>query len=138
MARPKKITTPASTDLSKVGIHPAEEAAKELNEMLGIPEGVTLAQYAGPAPAKRGDIIQIDPSDKEAKHPLMANIMIVHEVNEDGALVCYQPGRAGFPVKRIVDAVDALVVGQAKLKYPEGKALPAGEKPAYDHPLDKI
>lgn len=122
MAKPKKIQTPASTDLSSVGIVPREAEV-------------------GPAvaPFQIGDIIQIVPADKEVKHPLIANVMIVHTIPPDGLkLVCYQPGRNGHPTKRVVDVSDAVVVGKAKLKFPSDKQLPAGERPAYDSPLDKI
>ena len=131
MARPKtqKIQTPASTDLSKVGIAPlTKQIIQRMEEQIE------------PAPPKRGDIIQVVPHDKEARHPLMANIMIVHELLLDNQekLVCYQPGKGGHPAKRMVDAVDALVVGHARLKIAEGKQLPEAERPRYDDPLDKI
>lgn len=133
MARQKtqKITTPVSTDLSKAGVTVPEEpgtVAGTLEAFKTIMEKL---------PAQRGDIIQICPADKEVKHPLMANIMIVHEVR-DNKLVCYQPGRGGRPTKCVVESIDAVVVGHARLKYQADKALPDGERPAYDNPLDKI
>ena len=125
MARPKKQ-------------YPAQEASAPEMERLAVKTAELIKEIDSAQP-KRGDIIQVVPHDKEQKHQLMANIMIVHELVNDGQkLVCYQPGKNGHPAKRVVDAVDALVVGHARLKIAEGKQLPEAERPRYDDPLDKI
>ena len=128
MARPKKQ-------------YPAQEASAPEMERLAVKTAELIKEIDSAQP-KRGDIIQVVPHDKEQKHQLMANIMIVHETSGSGEagmkLVCYQPGKNGHPAKRVVDAVDALVVGHARLKIAEGKQLPEAERPRYDDPLDKI
>lgn len=62
---------------------------------------------------QKGDIIQV----VVRPHDWLARIGIVHEVLKDGTVVCYQPGKGGFPYKFKVQGEAIVVVGQAKLKY---------------------
>ena len=95
---PELVKAPCQ-DKPKVDTQPIRVFTSEMEERLQNPQ--------------RHDIIQIVAKPNE----YWARIGIVHEVKSDGTLICYAPGKGGFPYrfKTHVDAV--AVVGQAKLKY---------------------
>lgn len=77
-----------------------------------------------------GGIIQITAEG----HPYRARIGIIHEFMGDN-LICYQPGKNGFPHKFKVAIPDVSLVGTARLKY--NRALP-DEPTETKNRLDKI
>lgn len=92
-----------------------------------------LEQHTAPAEQlpQAGDVIQVVSKGK----PLTAHIGIVHH-QEGSVLVCYAPGKGGFPNSFEVYMEDVAVVGHARLKF-KGEELPrASADPGRD--LDKL
>lgn len=107
---------------------PVSPAMKMLAEELGVPE---LGQPVPGSPVvqqvrvfdneveqrintpEKGDIVQVVVKPNE----YLARIGIVHEVKKNGTLVCYLPGRGGFPSQFNLASESVIVVGRAKLKY---------------------
>lgn len=85
---------------------------------------------SGPVGPQVRDIIQITAQP----HPYTARIGIVHEIVGD-SLICYAPGKNGFPHKFKIATDSVTVVGKARLAF--SKPLP--EDSVYsDTERDKI
>lgn len=112
MAKPKK---------------PRHETITEKQEEAAATVDAVLAAAA--ATPEVGDIVQ----NTERPHPFLARIGIVHEVAGDN-LICYNPGKDGFPHRFITSARFVTVVGRAKLKW--SKPLPPQETKKRD--MDKV
>lgn len=113
----RKQPEPLSPELAKVAIEQGvPELAQPLTDKPKLPQPLRVfhseVEQRVNTP-QRGDIIQI----VVKPDPYLARIGIVHEVKKDGVLVCYQPGKGGFPSSFRVEGDKVVVVGQAKLKY---------------------
>lgn len=109
-----------------------EQVNDRVNAMLAqLPskQSAAEAELERAVTPREGDIVQVIKSS----HKSVANIAIVHH-QEGGTLICYQPGRKGFPARIKLDIQDVKMVGRAHLKY--GKPLP--DENIVDPSLDKI
>lgn len=109
MPRPKKIKPEPIKDHSLD--HP--DVGQGLSPEIGIDVGVPIDM----SPIKPRDIIQITSSG----HTYLARIGIVHEVIGND-MICYAPGKNGFPHKFKTSIGDVSVVGKARLAF--SKPLP--------------
>lgn len=125
MARKRNNPAPAPEPVAP----PDPELVQKASE-LGVPELAKPLSGAAKKPVRvfhsevearvntpqKGDIIQV----VVKPHEFLARIGIVHDVEGDN-LICYQPGKKGFPHKFKVAAEVVVVVGKAKLKYDRDK-----------------
>jgi hypothetical protein len=98
-----ELAQPLTNYKNKVATEPLRVFASEVEQRINTPQ--------------RGDIIQIVVKPNE----YLARIGIVHEVLSSGQLVCYLPGKKGFPSQFRADAESVVVVGKAKLKFNQDK-----------------